>query len=591
MRMLFRSLGFLLFSLSTVCAAAPGWLPHAADAHAQVTVRSDAPSDGKVRLLLDVTLDKGWKTYWRTPGDGGFRPTIAWADNAATTWHWPRPTRFDAAGFTSVGYTDRVTFPLVATTSATDRLQGTLTLSEPRLNVEGNQLTARLSAADAHGEPVRAAGLPPLSLVAFDGVNSQQLSVAIGSPRAFWQTVAIALVGGLILNLMPCVLPVMGMKLASLMTLAGSSRRQTRLRFLATAAGMLFSFMVLAGVMSGLRLSGAWIGWGIQFQHPWFLAGMAIVTWLFCFSLAGMLTLRLPSGLTTRLATAGGAGMGGSFLEGAFATLLATPCTAPFLGTAVAVALAAPLPELWAIFIALGMGMSLPWLLVSMFPGVARVMPKPGPWMGRLRAGLVALMLGSSIWLMSLLVPDWGARPVLIVGGAMVAFFLYRCAARLPRHRENLRNLAFAVVFGAGLYAFLAPAPVGRTSGPLAWQPLSQSALDDALKANKRVLVDVTADWCLNCRVNELLVLHRPEVVDALTQPDIVLLQGNWSRPSVEIERFLSRYGASGIPFNAVFGPASSTPAVMSPLLNKDHLLTALERAAPRSPSKIDKEK
>lgn len=672
MRMLFRSFGFLLFSLSTVCAAAPGWLPHAADAHAQVTVRSDAPSDGKVRLLLDVTLDKGWKTYWRTPGDGGFRPTIAWADNAATTWHWPRPTRFDAAGFTSVGYTDRVTFPLVVTTSATDRLQGTLTLStcsnlcvvstlpldvplgeqatsgfaqawstamaqvpstggriavtdavadgdtltltatspdgwqqaglffdnppgvtlsEPRINVEGNQLTAHLSAADAHGEPVRAAGLPPLSLVAFDGVNSQQIGVAIGSPRAFWQTVAIALVGGLILNLMPCVLPVMGMKLASLITLAGSSRRQTRLRFLATAAGMLFSFMVLAGVMSGLRLSGAWIGWGIQFQHPWFLAGMAIVTWLFCFSLAGMLTLRLPSGLTTRLATAGGTGMGGSFLEGAFATLLATPCTAPFLGTAVAVALAAPLPELWAIFMALGMGMSLPWLLVSLFPGVARVMPKPGPWMGRLRAGLVALMLGSSIWLMSLLVPDWGARPVLIVGGAMVAFFLYRCAARLPRHRENLRNLAFVVVFGAGLYAFLAPAPAGRTSGPLAWQPLSQSALDDALKANKRVLVDVTADWCLNCRVNELLVLHRPEVVDALTQPDIVLLQGNWSRPSVEIERFLSRYGASGIPFNAVFGPASSTPAVMSPLLNKDHLLTALERAAPRSPSKIDKDK
>ncbi|WP_441307063.1 cytochrome c biogenesis protein CcdA, partial [Cronobacter sakazakii] len=120
----------------------------------------------------------------------------------------------------------------------------------------------------------------------------------------------------------------------------------------------------------------------------------------------------------------GGQGVGGSFLEGAFATLLATPCTAPFLGTAVAFALAAPLPELWLIFLALGTGMSLPWLLVSLMPGVARWLPRPGPWMGKLRLVLVLLMLGSSLWLMSLLAKEWGARYVLIAGGLMVALFL-----------------------------------------------------------------------------------------------------------------------------------------------------------------------
>ena len=121
----------------------------------------------------------------------------------------------------------------------------------------------------------------------------------------------------------------------------------------------------------------------------------------------------------------------------------------------------------------------------------------------------------------------------------MIALFLWRCAVKLPRHRENLRTLAFGVLFGAGLYAFLAPAPDGRREGPLHWQPFSQAALENALAAHKRVLVDITADWCLNCKVNEVMVLHRPDVVDALHQNDVVLLQGNWSKPSAEIEAFL----------------------------------------------------
>lgn len=668
MKMLFRSLWLLLLCLSAGAAAAPGWLPSPNNAHAQVTMRADAPSNGKVRLLLDVTLDQGWKTYWRTPGDGGVKPAITWADGSQTHWHWPRPVRFDAAGFSSVGYQDRVTFPLEVATSASGTLRGTLTLatcsnlcvvsdlplavalptassadfandwqaamatvpaesgaitlrdvstanatitlsatspdgwpqpdlfldnppgvtlSVPELDTDGDRLTARFRAADEQGEPLRAAALPPLSLVLSTGSGSQQMQVDVSSPLAFWQTVAVALLGGLILNLMPCVLPVMGMKLASVMTLAGTPRRQIRLRFLATSGGMLFSFLVLAALITGLRLSGAWVGWGFQFQHPAFIATMALVTWLFCFSLAGMFELRLPSGLSTRLATAGGTGIGGSFLEGAFATLLATPCTAPFLGTVVAFALAAPLPQLWGIFIALGVGMSLPWLLVSLFPGVARWLPKPGPWMSKLRAALVLLMLGSSLWLMSLLIAPWGARPVLLIGGAMVAFFLYRCAARLPRHRESLRSLGFGVAFAAAVYAFLAPPPAGKDDGPLAWQPLSQTALDDAVADGKRVLVDVTADWCLNCRVNELLVLHRPDVVAALSAPDVVLLQGNWSKPSPEIERFLRRHGASGIPFNAVFGPETPEGSVMSPLLNKDDLLNALARAGAASPGEI----
>ena len=660
MKTFFRSLWFLLFSLSAASAAVPGWSMKPENSHAQVHVWHDAPAEGKVRLLLDVTPNEGWKTYWRTPGDGGFRPVIAWEPQVKTQWHWPRPVRFDSAGFSSVGYDRRVVFPLEVATDEQQRLRGKLTLSlcstlcvvntfpldinlasgpsaqfaeawdnamravppdngpvavksvaadndtltvkltspegwsqpdlfpdnptgvnlsPPQTAILGDTLTARFNVSDSQGKPLEASGLPPLSLLVSDGAQSQQLRIDISSSTTLWQIMAVALAGGLILNLMPCVLPVLGIKLASLMTLAESSRRQTRVRFLATAAGIMFSFLVLAAVITGLRLSGAWIGWGFQFQSPWFIAAMVLVTWIFCFSLAGLLEIRLPSALSTRLATAGGNGIGGSFLEGAFATLLATPCTAPFLGTAVTFALAAPVHQLWFIFLVLGFGMSLPWLAISIVPGVARWLPKPGPWMGKLRLGLVLLMLGSCIWLMSLLVKEWGARYVLIGGGLMVAFFLFRCAKAMPNHKENLRSLMFGVLFGAGLYAFLAPQPQGKDDSPLNWQPLSEAALSEALNARKRVLVDITADWCLNCRVNEVLVLHRPEVIAALNRDDVVLLQGNWSQPSAEIERFLRRYGASGIPFNAVFGPAIPQGHVLPSLLSKDALLTTLMSA------------
>ncbi|MBW9401544.1 DUF255 domain-containing protein [Leclercia sp. EC_58] len=674
MKTLFRSLWFLLFSLSAACAAVPGWPMTPDNAHAQVQVWHDAPADGKVRLLLDVTPDEGWKTYWRTPGDGGFRPVIEWASQATTQWHWPRPVRFTSAGFSSVGYDRRVVFPLEITTDEVQRLRGKLTLSlcsnlcvvntfpldinlaagpsadfasawdeamravpathgaiavksvatdrdtltvkltspqgwsRPELftdnpteatlaplqtAVQGDTLTARFSVSNSQGEPLAANGLQQIALLVSDGAQSQQLTVELspGPSTTLWQIMAVALVGGLILNLMPCVLPVLGIKLASLMTLAESTRRQTRLRFLATAAGIIFSFLVLAAVVTGLRLSGAWIGWGFQFQNPWFIGAMVLVTWIFCFSLAGLLEIRLPSTLTTRLATAGGNGIGGSFLEGAFATLLATPCTAPFLGTAVTFALAAPVHQLWLVFLVLGIGMSLPWLAIAMAPGVARWLPKPGPWMGKLRLVLVLLMLGSCIWLMSLLVKECGARYVLIGGGLMVALFLYRCAKTMPHHRENLRSLAFGVLFGAGLYAFLAPQPQGKEDSPLNWQPLSEAALSEALAARKRVLVDITADWCLNCRVNEVMVLHRPEVVTALNRDDVVLLQGNWSQPSAEIEQFLRRYGASGIPFNAIFGPSLPQGHVLPSLLSKEALLTALAKAGAATPSDFTEEK
>lgn len=662
MLILFRSLLLLLSCVSVVHAADTGWIRQSSNPHTEVRIRSAAPQDGQVRMLVDVRLDPGWKTYWRSPGDGGAPPRLNWKPDVTTYWNWPVPQRFDVAGLTTQGYEHSVTFPVVTEMPAQGELQGTLSLStcsnvcmltdypfyllmsdaaaddfekeyaramskvpaekgpvtvnktqivrdtitvtakstagwhdpaifadnpsgtllsEPEITTQGGQLQATFHVSDEWGGSLTKIPFSTLSLVVSDSDIKQQLHVGLtseaGSGLAFWQSILTALLGGLILNLMPCVLPVLGLKLSSLVSGRQYDRREVRVRFLATTGGILVSFILLAMMMTGLRLTGAWYGWGIQFQSPWFIGFMVLVTWLFSMNMAGIFELRLPSSFSTRLATVGGRGMAGSFFEGMFATLLATPCTAPFLGTAVGFALAAPLPQLWAIFIALGTGMSLPWLAVSLFPDVARVFPKPGRWMQVMRTILLMMMMGSCLWLMSLMIPFVGFRYVLLAGGSLIALLLYLLARQYRVVAENLRTAAFLVLFTAVTYAFLAPAPEGSKASPIHWKPLSEAALQQALGDGKRVFIDITADWCLNCKVNEVMVLHRPEVVSALNQQGVVALQGNWSRPSPEIEQFLRRHGGSGIPFNAIFSTAEPQGEKLSPLLNKQTLLDALK--------------
>lgn len=337
-----------------------------------------------------------------------------------------------------------------------------------------------------------------------------------------------ALLGGLILNLMPCVLPVLGMKLGSILLVEEKSRRQVRRQFLASVAGIVVSFMALAALMTVLRMTNQALGWGIQFQSPWFIGVMVLVMLTFSASLFGLFEFRLPSKMTTTLATHGGNGLAGHFWQGAFATLLATPCSAPFLGTAVAVALTASLPTLWGLFLALGLGMSLPWLLVALRPGLALRLPRPGRWMTILRRLLGVMMFGSAIWLATLLLPHLG--------------FTSQSAAK-----ESVN-----------------------------WQPLSEQAITDALAQHKRVFIDVTADWCITCKVNKFNVLNKEDVQAALQQPDVVALRGDWTLPSEAITEFLKKRGQVAVPFNQIYGPGMPEGQALPTLLTRDAVLNML---------------
>lgn len=471
-----------------------------------------------------------------------------------------------------------------------DPLEGDILPGEPAIKHDGNTLRVSVPVTDEWGDKPTSLEGKRLSFVLTNGSDAQQTTMTVGAtpaepsaPGGTGKMVLFALLGGLILNLMPCVLPVMGMKLNSILQ-AGSDRRVIRLRFLATSAGILTSFMLLAAMVTGLKLAGASLGWGIQFQNPWFIGLMVTVTFLFALNLFGTFEMLLPSAATGRLATAGGAGLGGSFCEGMFATLLATPCSAPFLGTAVAFALGAPLHALWLIFLMLGVGMSLPWLFVALVPKTAMLLPKPGRWMNTIKAILGLMMLASSLWLATLLSLHLGAMVSQIVVLVLIVVALVLFALK----RQTSSPLFWIVVialsaFGGyqlrGVFTSPPDAPAKHIAETIPWQPLSEDAIQQALSQGKRVFVDISADWCVTCKVNEHRVLNQPDIISALSQPDVVALRGDWSQPSAFIADFLAKRNRYAIPFNAVYGPGLPEGEILSPLLDKRTLVTTLNNA------------
>lgn len=643
-------------------AADSGWLRAADNDHASVRLRAQPAEAGETHLLLDVALEKGWKTYWRSPGEGGIAPSIAWQTPLPVQWYWPTPQRFDVAGIATQGYQGNVTFPLVVKGKMPDTLAGVLTLStcsdvciltdypfsldlsgeterqftydftkamgtlpredgltsslkaawapgkltvtatrdagwhapalyldgiedadfaRPTFKIQGETLTATVPVTDGWGEAAPDLRGKTLSLVLADGGLAQQSQTTIGEAEvttsSLLPVLAMALLGGFILNLMPCVLPVLAMKLGSVLQVEGQTRSRVRGQFLASVAGIVVSFLALALMMTFLRLSNQALGWGIQFQNPWFIAAMALVMVLFSASLLGLFEIRLPSGITTSLATRGGNGLAGHFWQGAFATLLATPCTAPFLGTAVSVALVAPLVQLWGIFLAMGIGMSLPWLAIAAWPGLARRLPRPGRWMNTLRVVLGLMMLGSAVWLISLLwlhigKATWGVL-------ALVLVLLLAGVWRRYQRRGTLVATALALLMALSGYWLTSQTTGAVVEDRIAWQPLSEQAITDALAANKRVFVDVTADWCVTCKANKYNVLLRDDVQQALSAPDVVALRGDWSRPSDTVSQFLTRRQSAAVPFNQIYGPAQPQGTILPALLNREGVLNALSAA------------
>ena len=436
-----------------------------------------------------------------------------------------------------------------------------------------------------------------LTLVGGDQAIERATTIAAGTPvsAATWlitnaAMIGVALLGGLILNLMPCVLPVLSLKLMSVIKHGDAPPAQVRANFLATAAGVVFSLMGLAVILVALKSAGHAIGWGTQFQQPVFVTAMAVIVTLFAANMWGLFEIILPASLGN-VAGATGADDGsliGNFTIGAFATLLATPCSAPFVGTAVGFALAGGTGHILAIFFALGVGLASPYLAVAAFPRLARLMPRPGMWMVRLRQVLSLALGGTVLWLLSILPDQIGLNGTLLVTALLVALI---AALFLNRnHQHEPRLLARAAAFGLSAAAIGLPLVLTPPAGVLepagkddiAWVTFDRDKIKSLVSQGKTVFVDVTATWCVVCKSNKKLVINTAAVKERLASGAIAM-RADWTSPDPKISAFLASYGRYGIPLNVVFGPAAPGGILLPELLTSTSVFQAIDKASGKS--------
>jgi len=471
------------------------------------------------------------------------------------------------------------------------------TFEQPKVQVATDGRQAVIDIAVAPHTLQKALAGSPMTVTIVDGQRAMEAritpiaapGVEAGGPGLLGM-ILVALLGGLILNLMPCVLPVLSIKVLGAIGHGGGERGHVRASFAASAAGIVASFLALAVLAIAIKQAGQSVGWGIQFQQPGFLAAMVVLLGLFAANLWGLFEIPMPSWLFN---AGGGKGSGGPsphhtvighFLSGAFATLLATPCSAPFLGTAIGFALARGPAEILLIFSTLGLGMALPYLAVAVWPEVAVKLPRPGRWMVMLRMVLGLALAGTALWLLSVLAVQAGVAAALVSGGSVAGVVVVLgLRHRLP---QSARPALLACVVALAGLALAAPfqGEGGERSGPgsgggIAWVPFDPAALPVLAAQGKLVFVDVTADWCITCKVNKAAVVERGEVARRLNSADIIAMKADWTRPDEAISRYLASFGRYGIPFNAVYGPAAPEGIPLSELLSESEILAALDKA------------
>ena len=413
---------------------------------------------------------------------------------------------------------------------------------------------------------------------------------AVSGATTLVAAIALALAGGLILNLMPCVFPVISLKVLGFAEQAHGEARMIRGLGLVFAAGVIASFAVLAAIVIGLRTSGQQLGWGFQLQSPVIVTVLAILFFLLALNIAGFFEVRMlvPGRMATMEAKSPYAN---AFLSGVLAVVIASPCTAPFMGAALGYALAQPVGEALAVFVALGLGMALPYLALAWHPAWLKRLPRPGPWMQWLKQFLSIPLAATVIWLGWVLALQSGADAlvrlafVLLLVATIVWLLRGEILGRGFRRSLVWLTFAGAIVLAWPLFADPQPGPQSAPAGAvgargvpgapgaanppgvagtpgapvIGWQPWSQSELDNATDAGRPVFVDFTAAWCVSCQANKKLVLEREATLKAFAERNVVLMRADWTRRDPAITAALAALGRNGVPVYALYRPGKTT--------------------------------
>jgi thiol:disulfide interchange protein DsbD len=400
-------------------------------------------------------------------------------------------------------------------------------------------------------------------------------------------TLFLAFVGGLILNLMPCVFPVLGIKILGFVNQAGHERSKVIAHGLIFALGVLLSFWTLATVLAILRAGGDQLGWGFQLQSPAFVFTLAALMLVFALNMSGVFEFGL------RATSVGGdlqtkSGYAGSFFTGVLATVVATPCSAPFLAPALGAALALSTVESFAIFTAIAIGLALPYLLLSIFPSAVKILPRPGAWMETFKQFMAFPLyatVGYLVWVLAGQVTEEGLQNVLfgLVLVALAVWFYGRWnapGASPGRARFGVAALILAGVAGFWLgwpHTSLAQTNGNVSSAGVTWEPWSTEAVEKLRAEGRVVYVDFTARWCATCQANKKLVFHSDDVLKEFAAQNVATLRADWTNQDPRITAELAKYNRSAVPFNVIWFPGKTEPTILPELLTAGTVLDAIK--------------
>ncbi len=610
------------------------------------------PSNGvfliedKYYFGVKIDLQKGWKTYWKNPGDAGAPLTINWKDSSFVQKFkvlFPFPEQFLDHGVSTIGYEDQVIFPvrieknemdiineeinldylvckdICIPISVTKKLKINLlnvvnsdtflenykTVPKREQNyfnidhsvVSNEKIKVQFVNNDkfenielfAHSEEtnLKVKKLKSFFEVSFDNnINSltRPINISISDGMVYQEIsfdlnkfknkniqiiyfVILAFLGGLILNLMPCVLPILSLKLYSFLSLVKEDDNKIRYNCSLIVAGIISSFLFLAITIIFFKTFGNTVGWGFQFQNDFFLLFILILILIFSLNLLGFFEIILPQNISYKVNNfLDTNSKSGHYFSGVFATLLATPCSAPFLGTAVGFSMGSSNQNIIIIFLSIALGFSFPYLCFIVLPKIIKLFPKPGKWMNNLRYFLGLLMLLSFVWISNLFKINY---LIILFFTSLILFFSYF------KNKNKFTIMSSLVFIVINILMFSEITDIKKKK--LIWENYNPKSLENHLNENRFVLIDVTADWCVTCQFNKITTLNTNKVVDFLTKNQVTVIRADWTNKDKDIFKFINKYGRYGIPVNIVYGPNNKEGILLPEILSKDIVISKLK--------------
>lgn len=582
------ALFFLRFDFAL--AANSQWIKSNSDASQTRLLASFYEENGTKKLIagIEFKLESGWKIYGPDSGGIGMPPSFDFTQSKNYSSHeiiWPEAKKHEeligTETFHYSAYHHDVVIPIeINLTQIGDPTNLTLNLEYGLCKDVCIPASAKLS-LDIPNE---------IDVEALQKIQEFYPKKIIDSPAQktdqklpILTYIFFAFLGGLILNIMPCVLPVLSIKLLSIINHPNAKISNIRLAFLSTILGILSCFTIFALIACIIKFTGNQLGWGLQFQNAKFLAFLILVVGFFMANLFGEFEITFEEFLATFLNKKINKSAEKkniflpNFLSGILATLLATPCSAPFLGSAISFALVQNFLVIFLIFFFIGIGFCAPYILLFFSPSLVSLMPKPGMWMVKLKQLLALFMLATWLWLLYII--SSSVSPIGIALLVAISLALPFCL-KIPDKIFKITAIIVLILVAINLSSsFVKSANPATESSEMLWIEFSEQEIHQKVREGRVVLIDVTADWCITCKFNKINVLQSKEVALMLKSGDFIGMRGDITKPNPEIMEFMRKHGRFAIPFNIVYGPNAPEGVLTSELLNKDDLIKLIQKA------------